>query len=79
MVKQLDLSDKIIRYSDGLYITLRDDPKNIRYCSTCWGKDGKLVQIGSCQCNVCHTHLLGYENDIEKIKRDYNSPHVISY
>ena len=72
LAKKLDLSEKIIRHSDGLYVTLKDDPDNIRYCSTCWGKDGKLVQIGSMQCNVCHTQLLGYKNDLESIKQEHN-------
>ena len=71
--KKLDISDRIIRHSDGLYVTLKDDPDNIRYCSTCWGKDGNLVQIGNRLCHVCHTQLLGYEDNIEDIKRERNS------
>ncbi len=77
LIKKLDLSDKILRHSDGLYVTLKDDPNNIRYCSTCWGRDGKLVQIGSHQCNVCHTALLGYKDDIEEIKQDAKRPIVL--
>lgn len=71
--KRLDVSDRIIRHSDGLYVTMQGDPESIRYCSTCWGKDGKLVQIGNMQCHVCHTRLLGYENDLDNIKRKHNS------
>jgi len=71
--KKLDISDKVIRHSDGLYVTIKDDPKNIRYCSTCWGKDGKLVQIGNRQCHVCHTWLLGYKDNLEDIKRERNT------
>lgn len=78
LAKKLDLSDKIVRHSDGLYVTLRGDPDSIRYCSTCWGKDGKLIQIGSHQCNVCHTWLLGYKDDLDEIKRDHNKPKVIN-
>ena len=79
LTKKLDLSDRIIRHSDGLYVTIKDDPEDIRYCSTCWGKDGKLIQIGSHQCNVCHTYLLGYKEDLEEIKRDHErTKHVIS-
>ena len=71
--KQLDISDKVVRHSDGLYVTIKGDPDNIRYCSTCWGKDGKLVQIGNRQCHVCHTWLLGYKNSLEDIKRERNT------
>ena len=71
--KRLDVSDRIIRHSDGLYVTLKDDPDNIRYCSTCWGKDGKLIQIGNRQCHVCHTWLLEYKDNLEDIKREHNS------
>lgn len=71
--KQLDISDKVIRHSDGLYVTIKDDPENIRYCSTCWGKDGKLVQIGDRLCHVCHTQLLGYKDNLEDIKHERNT------
>ena len=35
----------IIRHKDGLYVTLEEDTQNIHYCSTCWGKDKKLIQL----------------------------------
>lgn len=35
--------DKIVRHSDA-YITLKDDPHNLIYCSCCFDKDKKLVQ-----------------------------------
>ena len=30
LTKKLDLSDRIIRHSDGLYVTIKDDPEDIR-------------------------------------------------
>lgn len=71
--KQLDISDKIIRHSDGLYVTIKDDPENIRYCSTCWGDKHKLIQIGSSRCPSCKSILLGYKKDLEQIRKDHNS------
>ncbi len=43
--KQLELQQKIVRHSDGTYITIEGDQKEIKYCSTCWGRDSKLIQI----------------------------------
>ena len=75
--KQLDVSDKVVRHSDGLYITLKDDPDEIRYCSTCWGNHQKLVQIGSSRCPACKTLLLGYKKDLDQIVRDHNTSFII--
>lgn len=75
--KQLDVSDKVVRHSDGLYITLKDDPDEIRYCSTCWGNHQKLVQIGSSRCPECKTLLLGYKKDLDQIVRDHNTSFII--
>lgn len=27
------------------YVTLKDDPLNIRYCAICWAKDKQLIQL----------------------------------
>ena len=43
--KELELQDSIIRHKDGNYITLSSDPQEIKYCSTCWGKNHTLIQI----------------------------------
>ena len=42
--KANDLGSRIIRHKD-FYITLKDDEQEIRYCSTCWGKYHKLIQL----------------------------------
>ena len=41
---ELQKKDKVIRHTDGLYITL-EGKEDIHYCSTCWGKQGKLIQL----------------------------------
>lgn len=30
---------------EGIFITLKDDPYKIPYCASCYGKDGKLIQM----------------------------------
>ena len=40
------IEKRIIRHKDGLYITL-DGEDDIRYCSTCWGSSGKLIQLSN--------------------------------
>lgn len=51
--KKMDGELDIERHEDDLYITLKDDPQKIRYCSTCWGSDHKLIQILEGRCWVC--------------------------
>ena len=53
--KQLEIHSKIERHSDGLYITLEDDPLKIHYCATCWGNNHKLIQIGKNGCFNCES------------------------
>ncbi len=58
--QQIKLEKNIERYPEGLFITLVDDDKKIKYCSTCWGNEKKLIQInpieqrrGLPQCPIC--------------------------
>jgi len=47
--KLLDISEiakKIERHSQS-FVTLFDDETKIKYCSTCWDGDKKLIQLGS--------------------------------
>lgn len=66
--KQLEQQNQIMRHDDGMYITLKDDPLQIRYCSTCWGKDKTLIQLdkdidpGWPQCPICLDNLLKARN-----------------
>lgn len=55
--KMLSTEKKIIRYSENPYITLEDDDKQIKYCSTCWGTDKKLIQFARQRCPVCNTWI----------------------
>ena len=43
--KRISLNERIIRHVDGNYVTLKDENPEIKYCSTCWGKEGKLIQL----------------------------------
>lgn len=43
----------IERHTDGLYITIADDERKIHYCSTCWGRNHKLIQLSNDKCWVC--------------------------
>lgn len=40
-----DIENKIVRHKGYTYITLKDDSNNILYCSRCWDKERKLVQL----------------------------------
>ena len=68
--KQLEQQNQIVRHNDGNYITLIDDPLQIRYCSTCWGNDNKLIQLMEKsdidskfpQCPICFNNLLTARN-----------------
>ena len=67
---QLEIQQKIVRHSDGTYITLENDSNEIKYCSTCWGRDKKLIQIDESRelaeylpkCPVCLTEFLNARN-----------------
>ena len=51
---RLNEREAVIRHPDGLYITFANDANSIRYCSTCWGKDNKLIQLNNeDRCQIC--------------------------
>lgn len=68
--KKLEQQNQIVRHDDGNYITLIDDPLQIRYCSTCWGNDNKLIQLMEqsdidsdfLQCPICFNNWLNASN-----------------
>lgn len=68
--KQLEQQKQIERHSDGEYVTLKDDDKAIQYCSTCWGNEGKLIQLMDAsderskytRCPICHDNWLKSRN-----------------
>ena len=43
--KSLEIQNEIVRHTDGNYITLKNDELQIKYCSTCWGNERKLIQL----------------------------------
>ena len=40
-----EIENRIIRHKGDTYITLKNDSNNILYCSRCWDKERKLVQL----------------------------------
>lgn len=64
--KKLELQDEIVRHTEENYITLKNDGLHIKYCSTCWGNEQKLIQLcpkdqypsGYPQCPNCFNALL---------------------
>lgn len=68
--KQLERQEQIERHPDCDYITLKDDGLHIQYCSTCWGNEGKLIQLrenreigkGFPRCPICFNNWLSARN-----------------
>lgn len=60
MKKKLEIIDQVERHDDGNYITLKNDMLKIKYCSTCWGREAKLIQIEkeTGNCPVCYNNLI---------------------
>lgn len=64
-----DLSAKIERHSES-YITIKDDPLPLRYCTHCWDADRLLVQVvcdekdGTFSCPHCEmSGIYDYEQN----------------
>lgn len=47
-----NISDKIERH-DQPYLTLKNEPAQIRYCAHCWDAEKKLIQM-NCHRNGCY-------------------------
>ncbi|MBR3515807.1 MAG: hypothetical protein IKO10_05780 [Lachnospiraceae bacterium] len=68
--KKLEIHDTIERHMDGNYVTLKNENPKIRYCSTCWGNDNKLIQLSENserdpslpQCPICFNNWLWARN-----------------
>ena len=51
---RLNEKENVIRHADGLYITFANESPEIKYCSTCWGKDNKRIQLNvEGRCRIC--------------------------
>ena len=64
---------QIIRH-DEPYLTLEGKPIEEMYCATCYGKDGKLIQVrklynGSFECPLCKTTGV-YDHDQERRSKE---------
>lgn len=68
--KKLDIVNQVERHEDGNYITLKNDSLKIKYCSTCWGEEQKLIQLGHSfddderypKCAICFNNWLRARN-----------------
>ena len=71
-IKQLkdtkELEEKVIRH-EHLYITLKGDEKNIKYCAICYGERSKFIQLahirgrGEYWCPSCKEVMASRLND----------------
>lgn len=50
--KANDLESRIIRHPEN-FITLKDEPEDIRYCAVCWGNENKLIQLNNYDTEYC--------------------------
>ena len=67
--KRKDLADKIVRHVEPC-ITLKDDDKDLYYCSHCWDSQQLLIQInchrdGTFECPHCKA-TGNYDNEIKR-------------
>lgn len=67
-----DIAKKIVRHEDA-YITLKDDPQNLIYCSCCWDTKRMLVQgqktdTGTYTCPSCGVEGY-YDKDASDARR----------
>ena len=61
---RLEMKDRVLRHKEQ-YITLENDPQEIKYCSTCYGKDNTLIQLddysndrGYVYCSNCKNNYI---------------------
>jgi len=70
--KKQDLEERIQRHQ-LLYLTLKDDADDFFYCSTCWDKDKRLIQMrkyhGAFFCPHCHQDEIYDQAEYDKYLR----------
>ena len=54
--KAQEIEAKIERHTQP-YVSLNDDPMHIKYCSTCWSNQHKLIQLSPFHGNHYHCGL----------------------
>ena len=69
-----DISEKIVRHEDA-YITLKDDPQSLIYCSCCWDTKRILVQgqktgVGTYSCPSCGTNAFYDRNASDRQQQE---------
>lgn len=74
MQETADVAGKIVRHEDA-YITLRDDPENLIYCSCCWDTKRMLVQgqkngVGTYTCPSCGTNAYYDRNAYDRHQQE---------
>ena len=67
--KRRDLANEIVRHKEPC-ITLKNDDKNLYYCSHCWDSQQSLIQInchenGTFECPHCKA-TGNYDNELKK-------------
>lgn len=88
---QLKEKDDIERHLEN-YITLKSDPLKIKYCTSCYGKNGMLIQLndetkkyGTSECPVCKNSIVSntqvadefHRQIMEENKRNFFDPYSI--
>lgn len=64
-LKRIRITEEDIERHEEAYITLKSDPKKIKYCANCFSTTQKLIQFQKCgftnedaECPICHTKIL---------------------
>ncbi len=70
--KANELESKIVRHKKP-FVTISDDPKNIKYCAICWGKTKQMIQLHEhfefygngtyFECNICNSKFSNKDLD----------------
>jgi len=70
--KANELESKIVRHQKP-FVTISDDPKNIKYCAICWGKTKQMIQLHEhfefygngtyFECNICNSKFSNKDLD----------------
>ena len=54
------IADRVVRHKDA-FVTLKDDPDKKVFCSCCWDRERKLIQVqvgqyATYQCQACKSY-----------------------
>lgn len=77
-LEKQDIENQIERHPDP-YLTLKNDPQNLPYCSTCWATKHQLIQMwhdgeGFLKCPACkygcstdYKEMINHRSSVQKI------------